>query len=87
MFARFIIEREAASFGLSLVHESGAGNLDQWFANYTACDTAYLEHYYRTGERREFRSFWRENASPLSPLPIPPFQPVAYGFRGDGLVI
>jgi len=44
-------EGEAASYGLSMLHEMGITDIDPWFSRYTACDQAYLLHFYRTGER------------------------------------
>jgi hypothetical protein len=80
-------EREAAGYGLGLLHEIGIMDLDQWFADYAACDAAYLRHYYVTGEKREFLSFWREGTSRLQPQPVPRFTPKSRSFRGDGVVI
>ena len=44
-------EREAARYALGLLHEIGITSTDQWFADYAACDGAYLRHYYLTGEK------------------------------------
>ncbi|HLJ89640.1 MAG TPA: hypothetical protein VKZ53_22715 [Candidatus Angelobacter sp.] len=44
-------EREAAAYGLGLLHEVGIFDIDRWFSDYAASDQAYLLHYYRTGER------------------------------------
>jgi hypothetical protein len=60
-------EREAASYGLGLLHQTGIKDLDQWFSDYAACDEAYLLHYYRTGEKGGFQSFWLDNI----PLVLP----------------
>jgi hypothetical protein len=80
-------EREAACYGLSVLHEIGIMEIDQWFCDYTACDQAYLLHFYRTGERRNFRSFSTGSAPLLQPQPIPPFTPTRRTFRMDGIVI
>ncbi len=80
-------EREAACFGLAMLHEIGITGIDQWFCNYTACDAAYLLHFYRTGEKRDFRSFWAANAPLIKPQPIPRFNPTRRAFRMDGVVI
>jgi hypothetical protein len=80
-------EREAAGYGLGLLHEIGITDADQWFADYAACDAAYLRHYYVTGEKREFLSFWLEGTSRLQPQPVPRFTPKSRAFRGDGVVI
>jgi hypothetical protein len=85
-------EREAAGYGLALLHEVGITGadrteVDQWFADYAACDAAYLRHYYVTGEKREFLSFWRDGTACLQAQPVPPFTPVNRAFRSDGVVI
>ena len=54
---------------------------------FTACDQAYLFHYYRTGEKRDPLSFWRENTPLILPKPIPEFTPVKRVFRLDGVVL
>ncbi|HUQ90914.1 MAG TPA: hypothetical protein VM120_04470 [Bryobacteraceae bacterium] len=80
-------EREAAGYALSMLRETGITQLDQWLSDYTACDMAYLKHYYRTGEKLAFSSFWRDATEPLQPVPIPSFVPAARTFRRDGIVI
>jgi hypothetical protein len=80
-------EREAACYGLALFHEIGITDIDQWFCDYTACDQEYLLHFYRTGEKRDFRSFWAGNAPLIRPLRIPRFSPTRRVFRMDGIVI
>jgi hypothetical protein len=80
-------EREAASYGLTLFEEAGAGAVDPWYSNYSACDLDYLMHFYRTGEKSEFRAFWREGRPLLPAKAIPEFQPVRRVFRAGGVVI
>jgi hypothetical protein len=80
-------EREAARYALALLHEVGITDVDQWFADYAACDAAYLRHYYVTAEKRGFLSFWREGTPPLQAQPVPPFTPTSRSFRSDGVVI
>ena len=80
-------EREAAAYALALLHESGIMEIDQWFSDYAACDEAYLLHYYRTGEKGDFRSFWRDKVPPVEPKPVPPFTPAKRRFRMEGVVI
>ena len=65
----------------------GIMDIDQWFCDYTACDQAYLLHFYRPGEKRDFPSFWTGNAPLLQPHPIPRFTPTRRAFRMDGIVI
>jgi hypothetical protein len=80
-------EHQACCYSLQLLHEAGVRDLDQWVSDFAACDTAYLMHFYKTGEKRPFRSFWRENAPLLEPLPIPPFRPTRWISRYDGTVV
>jgi hypothetical protein len=80
-------EAEAARYALGLLHEVGIADIDQWFADYAACDAAYLRHYYVTAEKRDFLSFWRERTSRLQAQPVPPFTPTRRSFRSDGVVI
>jgi hypothetical protein len=80
-------EQEAANYGLFMLHEAGIRSVDQWFSAYSACDQAYLLHYYRTGEKRAFRSFWPKTVSLVEPKPARPFKPVRRTFRMDGVVI
>ncbi|MGO8788606.1 MAG: hypothetical protein ACLQVL_14660 [Terriglobia bacterium] len=80
-------EREAACYGLALFHEAGITDIDSWFCDYTACDQAYLLHFYRTGEKREFSTFWRDNAPRIDVKAIPSFTPTKRSLRIDGIVI
>jgi hypothetical protein len=80
-------EREAASYALAILRDIGITGLDAWFSDYTACDMAYLEHYYRTGEKSEFSTFWRDKTPVLTPRPVPAFTPAQRRFRSDGIVI
>lgn len=80
-------EREAAGYGLALLHENGIHNADQWLSDYSACDLAYLTHFYRTGEKRDPASFWRPNVPLVEARAIPPFTPTKMVFRSGGVVI
>ena len=80
-------EREAACYGLAMFHEADIMCVDQWFSDYTACDQAYLLHFYRTGERADFGAFWRTPAPPLVAKVIPKFTPTRRFMRMDGIVI
>jgi hypothetical protein len=80
-------EREAANYGLFMLHEAGIRDVDEWFSAYSACDQAYLLDYYRTGEKHDFRIFWPKKISLLDPKPVPPFKPTRRSFRMDGIVI
>lgn len=68
-------ERDASRIALQLFHDAGVHDLDGWLSDWAAADWAYLEHFYRTGERGDFRRFFRPGAPLLEPLAIPPFTP------------
>jgi hypothetical protein len=80
-------EREAASYALALLHELAITDTDQWFADYAACDAAYLQHFYVTGEKQDFLNFWRDGTPLIQPKQIPAFKAIMRSFRGDGIVI
>jgi hypothetical protein len=80
-------EREAACYGLAMFHQIGIADIDQWFCDYTACDQAYLLHFYRTGEKRDFRAFWRVDRPLIEPKAVPRFTPRKRSLRMDGIVI
>lgn len=80
-------ERAAARYSLKLFHDAGISDLDQWLSDFSACDVAYLMHFYRTGEKPPFRSFWKEGTPMLEPLPIPDFRPERWVSRWGGVVI
>ena len=80
-------ELEAARYGLELCHEAGVRGIEDWFSAYTACDQKYLLHFYRTGEKGDFRSFWSNDAPLVQPKLIPPFTPAKRALRMDGIVI
>lgn len=80
-------EREAAGYGLALLHDAGILQADQWLSDYSACDLAYLAHFYRTGEKRNAMSFWRQDTPLVEPGAIPAFTPVRRVFRMTGVVI
>jgi len=68
-------EKDASRISLSLMHECGITDLDQWLSDWWAADWRYLQHFYRTSERLNFRSLITPGAELLTPLPIPPFRP------------
>jgi len=80
-------ELEASRYGLQLLHEIGVHDLDQWLSDFAACDLAYLEHFYLTGERRLPAELWRDGQPLLAPLAIPSFAPRRFKFRWEGVVI
>lgn len=80
-------EREAAGYALGLLHQLGITETDQWFADYAACDAAYLRHFYVAGEKREFLSFWCDGTPLIPARPVPSFKAESKSFRSDGIVI
>jgi hypothetical protein len=80
-------EREACRYSLQAMHEAGVTGLDQWLADYSACDMAYLRSFYTTGERRAFQSFWRDGQPLIKPLAIPSFTPTRWRRRTQAIVL
>ena len=80
-------ELEAARLSLALFHEAGVTDLDQWVSDYFHCDWRYLAHFYRTGEKRPFRSFWQDGGPAIEPLEIPAFQATCWRARSGGIVL
>ncbi len=80
-------ERTACRYSLQLLRELGVYDLDQWMSDFAACDWAYLLNFYKTGEKRPFRGFWREGMPLIEPLAIPEFRPERWRSRADGVVI
>ena len=68
-------EQAASRIALQLFHEAGVTSLDGWLSDWAAADWGYLEHFYQTGERVDFRRFLGPSTPLLEPLPIPGFSP------------
>jgi hypothetical protein len=68
-------ERNAARFGLSLLHEAGITELDQWFFDFAETDWRYVETFYCKGIIPPWETCRVQGAAPVEPLPIPPFHP------------
>lgn len=79
-------ERQACRYSQQALHEAGVSGLDQWLADYSACDLAYLRHTYTTGERRAFAGFWQSGHPLIEPLPIPAFVPTRWRRREQPIV-
>lgn len=80
-------EREACRYSQQALHEAGVLGLDQWLADYSSCDLAFLRHFYATGERRAFREFWLPGQPLIEPLAIPPFTPTRWRRREQAIVL
>ena len=69
-------EENATRYSLQLMHDVGIKDLDQWVSDYFAADWKYLAHYYRTGEKLDFRKLIEPGKGALlTPLRIPDFKP------------
>jgi hypothetical protein len=80
-------EREACRYSQQAMHEAGVVELDQWLADYSACDLGFLRHLYATGERRSFRDFWKPEQPRIVPLLIPVFTPTRWRRRDQAIVL
>jgi hypothetical protein len=80
-------EREACRYSQQAIHEAGVVDLDQWLADYSACDLGFLRHFYVTGERRPFREFWKPDQPMIAPLLIPSFTPTRWRRREQAIVL
>lgn len=80
-------ELEACGYSVQLFHDAGVTDLDQWLSDFAACDLAYLEHFYKTGEKPPYRSFWKDDQPLVAPRPIPEFHPTTWKSRWEGVVI
>lgn len=85
--ALYEYEREACRYSLQLFHEARITDVDQWLSDFSACDFAYLTHFYRTGEKRPFKSFWKDGQPLLAPKAIPEFKPERWVSRWQGIVV
>lgn len=80
-------EREACRYSQQALREAGVLGMDQWLADYSACDLAFLRHVYTTGERRSFRAFWKPGRPLIEPLQIPAFTPTRWRKRRQAIVL
>ncbi len=80
-------EREACQYSQQLLHDAGVHDLDQWLADFSACDLAYLVSFYQTGDKAPFRSFWKPDQPRFPARPIPEFHPTKWVWRFDGVVV
>ena len=80
-------EYEACQYSMQLFHEAGVGDLDQWLSDYSTCDFKYLTHFYTSGEKPAFKTFWKDGSPLLAPKPIPPFHPTKWVSRWEGIVV
>ena len=74
--AIYAYEKNATRFSLQLMHDAGVRDLDRWMSDWWAADWKYLDHYYRTGEKLDFKTLLDPGKGEmLTPLVIPEFKP------------
>ena len=56
-------------------------------AGLSAGSLEYLTHFYTSGTKPPFKSFWKDGAPMLAPKPIPPFHPTKWVSRWEGIVV
>ena len=80
-------EKEAARYSAALLLEANNEEFLPWLSKYSDADIRFLEHYYRTGEKKSLREFRRKHVADISPLQIPPFERRQKALRGHGIVL
>jgi hypothetical protein len=70
-----VYEENASRLAMKLFHDAGVFDLDQWLSDWAHADWGFLENFYRTGERVDFRKFFKQGTPLLEPMEIPPFTP------------
>jgi hypothetical protein len=70
-----LYEQNASRFGLTLLHEAGIHDRDQWISDWWGSDWAYLSTYYATGKLPAWSSCRSTGHPRLAPLAIPAFTP------------
>lgn len=73
-----VYEHNASRYGLSLLHEAGIHDRDQWLADWSGSDWKYLSTFYATGKLPEWAACRSTGHPRLEPLPIPDFTPQAF---------
>lgn len=64
-------EFEAATFGMTLMHQAGVRDLDQWYSDFVETDWRYVERYYRTGQIPPWHECIANDCQVIEPRPIP----------------
>ena len=65
-------EFEAARIGMTLLHEAGVKNQDQWYSNFVETDWRYVRHYYQHGVIPDWNDCRAQECPIIEPMPIPP---------------
>jgi hypothetical protein len=76
-----VYERNASRLGLTLLHEAGVTDRDQWLSDWWASDWRYLSSYYATGTLPDWQACRSRGHALLEPLPIPRFSPTRFSPR------
>ncbi|HVT12194.1 MAG TPA: hypothetical protein VHE55_08000 [Fimbriimonadaceae bacterium] len=74
-------EQNASRIGISLLHEIGHGELQEWISRFFWADWAFLKCLYTTGERPPMEVKWDCPCEVLEPLAVPKFQPHKFEHR------
>jgi hypothetical protein len=67
-------EFEAARLGLTLMHEAGVLDQDQWYSDFVETDWRYVQRYYREGRIPEWEECRASGCELISPVEIPELQ-------------
>lgn len=72
----YTYEKGATRYAIKLMHEAGVHDLDRWVSDWWHADWKYLEHFYRTGEKLDFKSLIHPGEGELlTEMEIPKFTP------------
>ena len=64
-------EREAAGFGMTLLHEAGVTALDQWYSDFVQTDWQYVERYYQDNALPDWNTCIASDCALVVGTPIP----------------
>jgi hypothetical protein len=67
-------EYEAARYGMTLMHEAGVTDLDQWYSDFVGTDWTYVDRYYRTDTIPPWQECIVQDQPLIEPLAIPPLK-------------
>jgi hypothetical protein len=76
-----VYERNASRLGLTLLHDAGIKDRDQWLSDWSGSDWKYLSSFYATGTLPDWKDCRGEGYPLLEPMPIPQFSPQRFHAR------
>jgi hypothetical protein len=76
-----LYEQNASRLGLTLLHEAGVTDRDDWLSDWWYSDWSYLSSFYQTGVLPDWRAHRSTGHPRLAPLPIPAFTPQRFYSR------